>query len=131
MEEGTNEFSFVLKPSNHGIGVFVVYDIKEGTHLRLFGNESSRENRVRVLPKNEVPIKFRDFCMDRGETLVCPEDFGNMPVGWYLNHSKNANAEHRDYKWYAKRDLSAGEEILIDYNSLEEPDNAREKYYDR
>ena len=35
----TDEFSFVLKSSEHGIGVFTVHDIKKGTHLRLFGDD--------------------------------------------------------------------------------------------
>lgn len=129
MEKETNEFSFILKPSNYGVGVFATHDIKGGTFLRIFGKEMMHEQRVRILPKENVPVLFHDFCMDRGHSLICPEDFGEMPVGWYLNHSKEANAVHRDFNWYAKRDIVAGEEILIDYNSLEEPESAKEEYY--
>lgn len=125
----TNEFSFILKPSKHGIGVFAVYDIKKGTFLRLFGDEKKFDNRVVFRDKKTVPELFRGYCMDRGNKLACPSDFGNMPVGWHLNHSENPNAKHRDYDWYASRDISAGEEITIDYNTLEEPEEAKEDYY--
>ncbi len=121
MKNSTNEFSFILKPSEYGVGVFATHGIVKGTFLRLFGDEKLLENRIRILSTNDVPKPFDEYCMDRSDTLVCPEDFGNMPVGWYLNHSQNANAEHKDYNWYAKRDIAEGEEILIDYNTLEEP----------
>lgn len=52
-----------------------------------------------------------------------------MPVGWYINHSETPNAVHKDYNFYACCDISAGEEITIDYNTLEEPEEAREDFY--
>jgi len=125
----TNEFSFILKPSKFGVGVFAVHDISQGTYLRLFGDEKLYEHRIRLMDKKDVSEVFRDYCMSRGEQLVCPEDFGQMPVGWYLNHSGNFNAEHRDYNWYASRDIKAGEEILIDYNTLEEPKADQKNFY--
>ncbi|OHA01355.1 MAG: hypothetical protein A3C11_01765 [Candidatus Sungbacteria bacterium RIFCSPHIGHO2_02_FULL_49_12] len=127
-ENTTNEFSFILKPSQHGIGVFAVHDIKKGTYLRLFGDEKELEHRVRNLDKKEIPEAFRQYPMDRGETMICPEDFGCMPVGWYLNHSNKANAIHQDYHWYAARDIVAGEEITIDYNTLGESEESRVDY---
>ena len=42
MKNSTNEFSFVLKPSSHGIGVFAVHDIKEDTSMRVFGDTNPR-----------------------------------------------------------------------------------------
>ena len=94
--EITTEFSFILKPSEHGVGVFAAQDIAKGAYLRLFGDEKLYENRIRILAADQVPKIFKDYCMDRGDKLVCPEDFGCMPVGWYLNHSKSPNAEHKN-----------------------------------
>lgn len=125
----TNEFSFLLKPTKHGIGVFAAHNIKKGAYLRLWGNEKHYENRIRILNKKDVPKIFHNYCMDRGSKIICPENFGEMPVGWYLNHSKKSNAIHKNYNWYALRDIKKGEEILIDYNSLEEPEESREDYY--
>jgi SET domain-containing protein len=127
----TSELSFILKPSQHGVGVFTMHDIKKDTVMRLYGDSNPR----RLLDKKDVPEFFRSFCADRGDKLICPPDFGYMPVGWYLNHSNVPNTEPRGgyqedgYTFYAIRDIKSGEEITIDYNTLEEPEEAKEEYY--
>lgn len=126
----TNEFSFLLKPAEHGVGVFAAHDISKDTHLALFGPEDTMELRSLERNANDVPTIFQDYCMNRGDKLICPKDFSAMPVGWYLNHSSNANAiNDDDYKWYAARDIKEGEEITIDYNSLNEPEEAKDGFY--
>jgi len=127
----TNEFSFILKQSKCGIGVFATHDIEKDTFLRLFGKEEKDKSRARVMKKKDVPDIFREYCADRGDELLCPKDFGEMSVGWYLNHSKDSNAYHKDYLFYAFRDIRKGEEIFIDYNSLEEPEETKDDYYFR
>ena len=132
MMNKTTEFSFILKPSSiagAGIGVFAAHDIAEETHLRLFGDKLSTEERVRTLAKTQIPKEFQSFCKDLGETMICPLDFGQIAHGWYLNHSRSPNAIKRRFDWYAARDIRKGEEILIDYNSLGEPDEYKESYY--
>ena len=126
----TNEFSFILKPSEHGVGVFATHDIVTGTHLRLFGDGETITDRSVLRKKIDVPEIFQEYCADGGESLICPVDFGQMQIGWYLNHSNTPNATRDDdYKWYALLNIEAGEEITIDYKSLEEPKEAREAYY--
>ncbi len=129
MHNETTEFSFVLKPTKYGIGVFAAHNIKEETYLRLFRDEDASMVSI-VRKKEDVPEFFRQYCVDRNDgNLLCPKDFGRMEAGWYLNHSKTPNAYHRDYNYYALRDILEGEEITIDYNFLEEPDEAKEEYY--
>lgn len=126
----TTEFSFILKPSKYGVGVFATHDIKKGTFLRLFGSSPCSKNGSSVRKKKDVPEFFRNYCIDGGESIFCPVDFGVMPVGWYMNHSKTPNAFHKNYDYYAIRDIAAYEEILIDYNTLGEHEDLREnKYY--
>jgi hypothetical protein len=126
----TTEFSFVLKPSEYGVGVFSVHDISKGTHLRLFGDKECLSLRSVERSKQDVPELFQEYCMQRGDILLCPRDFGQMHVGWYLNHSQEPNLfRDSDYKWYAQRDIKRGEELLIDYNSLEEPLDSRGSFY--
>src|SRR3989344_5915922 len=129
MEENkTTEFSFVLKPSGTGVGVFAAHAISAGTYLRLFGTDDGNEEMLR--DKKDVPVAFQGYVLDRPEEKVlAPRDFGQMHIGWYLNHSVSPNAEHKDLRWYSARDITEGEEILIDYNTLGEPDAAREAYY--
>lgn len=135
-KDETNEFSFVLRPSPHGVGVYATHDILSGTHLRLFSDEKEFENRIRKMNKAEIPEDLLIYCMAREDHYLCPPDFGAMPIGWYLNHSSSPNAvigyskqKHSKYQWYSLRDINQGEEILIDYNSLEEPENQKESYY--
>lgn len=66
--------------------------------------------------------------------MKAPQDFGCMPIGWYLNHSDTPNAVlgaivNDDWEWHASRDIAAGEEILVDYNVFLEPGEAKEYYY--
>ena len=77
-----------------------------------------------------MPDMFIQYCLDRGDTLICPKDFGCMEIGWYLNHSKTPNAYHDDdYNYYASNDIKAGEEITIDYNLLGEPEDTKEDFF--
>lgn len=136
MKDETSEFSFILKSSEHSVGVFVTHDIKNGTYLDLFPGQAAGVNPNRVLKKSDVPHVFWGFCIERAKgEMMCPQNFNALPIGWYLNHSAlHANATHKnpddkDYLWYASRDIFAGEEILIDYNTLGEPESAKEEYY--
>lgn len=129
MRDQTTEFSFILKPAKYSIGVFAVYDIKMETYLRLFGNKNKNRRASILRDKKDVPKNLELYCVDRGKKLLCPRDFGCMEIGWYLNHSKSPNAYHRNYDYYALRDIKAGEEVVIDYNTLEEPEEAKENYY--
>jgi len=120
----------MLKAVEHGIGVFAAHDIKAETYLRFFGEETEVTTEATtetvVRKKEDIPEFFRQYCLERGDTLRCPKDFGRMEVGWHLNHSKTPNAYHRNYNFYALRDIKKGEEITIDYNALEEPEETKE-----
>ncbi|MFA5355122.1 MAG: SET domain-containing protein [Candidatus Paceibacterota bacterium] len=129
MENRTTEFSFILKPAKYGVGVFAVHDIKKDTYLRLFNEENVEVSISRE--RKDIPELFQEYCVDRGDMLLCPKDFGHMEVGWYINHSKDPNAYHKDYNYYALRDIKAGEEIIIDYNTLEEPEESKKEYYSK
>ena len=111
------------------MSVFATHDIRKGAHLRLFGDEGGTTESSIERPVKDIPQLFQQYCLDWGDILRCPQDFGHLEIGWYLNHSKTPNAQHRAYNYYALRNIKAGEEILIDYNTLEEPVGAREDYY--
>ena len=131
MKNETNEFSFILKPSEHGIGVFATHDIAQDTYLRLWGNQIKNDiDRARILDEKTVPEALKGYCVNRGDKLLCPNDFGLMEIGWFINHSNTPNTHQKQYKFfYAKRDIHDGEEILIDYNSLDEPEENKDAFY--
>ena len=120
MESKTTEFSFILKASDHGVGVFVVHGIKAETFLRVFGDENNPSDVSIVRKKEDVPEFFRQYCVDRGDVMGCHKDFGCMEI---------PSAHVRDREYYALRDILAGEEITIDYNSLNEPEETKKDYY--
>lgn len=131
-----SEFSFILKPSPlRGIGVFATHALSAGTVL------FSGTHKVRTLHVKDIPQEFIKYCvLVNDEECLCPERFDRIEIGWHLNHSsgpnialmkQNADAigSSTDSRMYVIKDIKAGEEILIDYNSLNEPEHLKEDYY--
>ncbi len=122
----TTEFTFVLKPSPiGGVGVFATHDIHEGTQL-FRANFSPRRMKTK-----EVPADFIKYCIFLDdEECICPERFDRMEIGWFINHSHSPNIAKQPEKGIvAIREIKAGEEILMDYNILNEPEHLKESYY--
>lgn len=128
----------MLKPSPlGGIGVFATHDIPAGTLL------FNRDFELRTLKVKDIPKPLLPYCIYlNDEECLCPERFDRMEIGWYINHSSKPNIARRNKVSNAQavkdlkartvhttRDIKAGEEILIDYNSLNEPDHLKEAYY--
>ncbi len=117
----STEFSFLVQPTvSGGLGVFAAHDIEQGTELR-------------VLKIKDVPAEFLTYCLPLNEEdCACPEKFDRMEIGWYMNIShEHANVNKKlegQYEsildvlqantFYATRDIKAGEEILIDVESV-------------
>lgn len=121
------EFSASLKPSpNQGIGVFATHDIPQGT--KLFSNPNFRLYQLKELPED-----LRKYCHFLSEEVgLGPERFDRMEIDWFINHSKVPNvAETEENYWIAVKDIKAGEELLMDYNQLNEPDHLKEWYYNK
>ena len=115
-----SEFSYVLKPSPlGGIGVFATHDIAAGTLL------ANKGHKIRVLKIKDIPPEFLKYCIYiNNEECVCPERFDHMEIGWFINHSATPT-----YSFYALKAIKAGDEIVMDYNSLNEPADLKEDYY--
>ena len=133
-----SEFSFMLQPSPlGGIGVFATHDIPAGTHL------FNQNFEIRTLKVKDVPAALLKYCIYiSDEECLCPERFDRMEIGWYINHSSTPNIARKnrvsnaeavknikERTVHAVRDIKAGDEILIDYNSLDEPEHMKEDYY--
>lgn len=120
--DSTNEFSFILRPSPlGGVGVFATHGIEKGTRLKLFPSG------VRIVPKFILvnDKNLQEWCnffgveMPNGNFSI-PKSFSNMDIGWYTNHdAENYNSFHdKGYRYFAKRNIQAGEEITIHYGHL-------------
>lgn len=123
--------SFILRLStleNSGVGVFVLYDVAEGTHMALFSENFHEE----IHKLEEIPEELRGYCIDQPDgTILCPKNFNRLDIGNYLNHSPNkANLRYeKGNGYFAVRDIKKGEELLADYRQLGEPEEAWDAYY--
>ncbi|MFZ0962424.1 MAG: SET domain-containing protein [Terriglobia bacterium] len=107
----------------HGVGVFAISDIKKGTHV--FYGDDEETVKVSAAAVTNVPHNvqklYKDFCPTEGGEYVCPRNFNQLTVAWYLNHSENPNmACNEDYQFYALRDIKEGEELTSDYRTYDE-----------
>lgn len=126
----TNDKSFILKPSlteGAGVGVFALHDIEADTWLAL----KPRGESVGVNVKEEdIPNDLITYCIANDDgTWKCPPEFNHMHLVWYLNHSDIPNANKREDGYYSTQPIRAGEEITIDYNAFNEPEDKKEDYY--
>lgn len=122
-----SEFSFILKPSLlSGIGVFATHDIPAGTILCGTGLTT------RTMKIKDIPADFVKFCIFiDDENCFVPKRFDHMEIGWFINHSNTPNIATSGIKSQlcAITNIKAGDEILIDYNQLGEPEHLKEDFY--
>lgn len=121
-----NEFSCILKPSTlGGIGVFAAHDLPLG--MQVFTSKSLR----RQMKIKDISPDFLKYCIFlNDEECFCPERFDRMEIGWFLNHSYDPNIEKiSSENVVTVKEIKTGEELLIDYNKLNEPEHLKEPYY--
>jgi len=142
-EKGTNtviwtEFSFMLKPSSlGGVGVFATHDIPAGTVLF-----DQMKHKIRRLKIKDVPAELIQYCVYiNDEECICPERFDRMEIGWFINHSSEPNIgypkemsnvhvmDEIKSEFCTIKDIKAGDEILMNYNDLNEPEDLKDEYY--
>ena len=111
-----------LAPSKiHGVGVVAILPIKKGDAV--FGADDSemvwvKKSKVRTLPK-QIKKLYDDFCVMKNNQYGCPDNFNNLTLSWFLNHSTKPNiAADKNYRFYAIRNIRVGEELTVDYGTF-------------
>lgn len=120
------EFSFILRPSPiSGIGIFATHDIPKGT--RIFSGTFT-QRRMKIA---DVPEAFHDYIVYlNDEECLAPHRFDCMEIEWYINHSDTPNISRLAPNHIVTiKDIKAGDEILLNYNELGEPDPMKKEYY--
>ena len=108
----------------HGVGVFAIRKIPK--NINVFGVMCSIPtvnvdgNVIKKLP-HHIQKLYLDFCVRRGDMLYCPQNFNDMNIGWYVNHSSNPNVRvdqvNQELYFMSIRRIEKGEELLVDYNT--------------
>jgi SET domain-containing protein len=113
-----------------GVGVFAIIDIPKGTYVF----EPDDDKLIKVASTEieglSEPLRklYEDFCPLNDGRFECPSSFNRLTPSWYLNFSENPNlAADLSLKFYALRDIKAGEELTADYSTYSEKDVVRLK----
>jgi len=112
-----------IRPSSiHGVGVFAILDIPKGTYMFPGDDDTLEEIEKSVVQEQPIEIQrlYNDFCPipKGGDKYLCPPNLNRMPTSWYLNESKTPNVGcDAEYRFYALRDIAAGEELTVDYST--------------
>ena len=83
-----------------------------------------------VIDGLDGPLKWlvQDMCVKQGGAYYVPKDgMNSINAAWYLNHSKDPNMRTEDGgdTFIAIRDIAAGEELTVDYDTFDESTNGR------
>jgi hypothetical protein len=113
----------------HGIGVFAIRPISEGTNL--FANDTVElvwVDRSVVDSSDLTPAErqlYEDFGISRGHLIGCPVNFHNLTPGWYLNEPAPGEQPNvcvdAELNFLAVRDIAEGEELTVRYTDFSEP----------
>jgi hypothetical protein len=120
-----------LKPSRiHGVGVFAIRSIPQGTYV--FPEDDEPIIWVHKRQTEEIPRVLKDlyddFAIIKGDKFGCPRSFGLLTMSWYLNHSDEPNmVTDEDYRFHARREIKAGEELTVDYSTYSDQPKITEK----
>ena len=127
LNELMNNTFVMLKPSPvQGIGVFAIADISKGQR-NIFSNDKSEwipvsKEEVASLPEHSRAV-VENYCLYDAEHYFIPEyGFKMADLVIFLNHADNPNiiSINDGENFEAIRDISAGEELFIDYGQIVE-----------
>lgn len=96
----------------------------------------------------DIPTDMLKYCIYINDNeVIAPEHFDRMEIGWFINHSNDPNIirgiliqddlkktvvktdDSKIRTVFTIKEIKAGDEILIDYNTLNEPEHLKESYF--
>jgi SET domain-containing protein len=115
-----------LRPSKYGIGVFAIRDIPKGTNpfVGCYSGDFIPVGPEEIENQPEsIKEMIKDFCpLQEGKYWIIEKGLNAIDISFYLNHSENPNMiATEEGEWFvAKRDIKAGEELTVDYNTYDD-----------
>lgn len=103
-----------LAPSPiHGIGVFAIRDIPEGTELAGGVEDYSRDGEADVLPEIHALMQDQHCFLEYFDVLPNPNR--NVHLQCFMNHSDTPNSNGK----VALRDIRKGEEVTENFKTFD------------
>lgn len=103
----------------HGVGVFAIREIPANRRVFLGEKQETILYPKEKIDKLAPALKklYEDFGVEEDGYYGVPTSFNNLSIGWFVNHnSKNPNLRcGRNYEFYSKRKIVAGEELTVNY----------------
>ena len=116
----------IMPSSTHGIGVFALNDIPTGCR-KIFSRNVGEWIKLSITDVESLPAHSRNlvetYCLFDADHYYVPDyGFKVMDLVNYLNHSSTPNiiSINEGEEFEALRDITAGEELLVDYHYLAE-----------
>ena len=76
---------------------------------------------VQQVQDPDIRQMYLDFCPVVFGMHVCPADFNQLTMGWYLNHSEHPNVAATDgLQFRTCEHIAAGSELTADYTTYSE-----------
>lgn len=127
LQELREETYAILKTSPvHGIGVFAARDIPKGCR-NIFSRGVGEWIKLPIADVEQLPehskALIETYCLYDEENYFVPSyGFKLMDLVNYLNHSSTPNliSVNDGEEFEALRDIAAGEELFVDYNTIAE-----------
>ena len=115
-----------------GVGVFAIVPIAAGTDVFCNDRAALRWVDAEALDAGQLPSAqknlYVDFAVRRGDRLGCPANFNLLTVGWYVNEPPDGIEPNLraapDCTLIARRDIAAGEELTVIYDTFSEVESA-------
>lgn len=117
-----HKFLFYLNVNAKGnIGIFAAQDVPKGAYLPIFAQDDYHLWRKSTIAKLAAGTEhLLGMCVLDSSGAHGPKDFNRPSIGWYIRNSgeEGPTAFHKNYKFYAARDIAAGEEVTVDVTTL-------------
>jgi SET domain-containing protein len=114
----------ILAPSRiQGVGLFAIKNLAKGEEVPIWDQNDLRFFEVPSADDKLFYGLFHHYCIRTKGGYYGPKDFLKMSIGWYINHSDAPNLEERlegaTWRYYATRAIAKGEEVTMDYRTLD------------
>src|ERR1039457_5810281 len=111
---------FFLAPSAvQGIGVFSWFPVAKGNLIFPYDDVEDCVLIADPPPDGPLKVMVNRYGVETKVGIWIPSDFNRMGVWWFINHSTEPNLEYVGNDIVAARGLAAGEELTIDYRTLD------------